>query len=155
VTGRTNLHQTAQAGRHFVAAELERRNATDVTFFQKERQIDVRASNALRTPTVTIRVKTKTRGNWHASLKDGAARGLATSDQDFWVLVDLGPGGQQPPKFYVMPDRWIREHIDEHHAWWLSIHGGQRPVNPASPHVAIEPAAVAQWQDRWDLLGIF
>ena len=155
VTGRTNPHQTAQAGRRVVVAELQRRDATDVTFLQKERQIDVRASNAARTRTVTIRVKTKTRGNWHASVKDGAARGLAASKQDFWVLVDLGPGGQQLPKFFVMPGRWIREHIDEHYAWWLSIHGGQRPVNPASPHVAIEPSAVAQWQDRWDVLGIF
>jgi hypothetical protein len=155
VSPRTNPHQTAEAGRQFVVAELERRHAADVTFFKKDRQTEIRASNARRTRTVTIRVKTKTSGNWHANLKEGASRGLATSYHDFWVLVDLGPDGRHGPKFFVMPDRWTREHIDRHHEWWLSIHGGQRPVNPASPHVAIEPAAVAEWQDRWDLLGIF
>ena len=76
--------------------------------------------------------------------------------QRFWVLVDLGPrGGGDSPKYFVMPDGWIRRHIKEHHDWWLAIHGGQRPVNPASPHVAIQPNAVEEWQDRWDVLGIF
>ena len=138
-----------------VVAELKRRQAVDVTFFKKDRQTDLRASNARRTRTVTIRVNTKTSGNWHANLKVGASRGLASSYHDFWVLVARGPDGRRRPKSFVMPDCWIREHIDPHHDWWPSIHGGQRPVNPASPHVAIEPAAVAEWQDRWDLLGIF
>jgi len=150
--GLTN-QETAEKGRRSVANELQRRGAVDVTHYKQGWQIELRASDVGRTRTVTIRVKTKTRGNWHASVAEGASAGERSDNERFWVLVDLGPRGGGPPKYFVM-EGWIRGHIRKHYDWWLEIHGGRRPVTPGSPHVAIEPKAVERWRDAWEELGI-
>jgi hypothetical protein len=149
--------EIAEMGRRSVADERQRRGAFDVTHYKKGRQTELRASDMGRTRTVIIRVKTKTRGNWHATINESASAGERdrTDNDRFWVLVDLGPTGAGPTKYFVMPDGWIRRHIKEHYDWWLEIHGGRRPVTPGSPHVAIEPQAIEEWQDAWNVLGIF
>ena len=147
-------HEVAEIGRRAVFAELERRGGADVTHYKVGRQIELRASKVERTRTVAIRVKTKTRGNWHASITEAASAGQQVDRQRFWVLVDLDASGGVA-KFFVMPDDWIRRCLKDHYDWWLEIHGGERPVTPGSPPVAIEPEEVAQWQDAWGELGIF
>lgn len=146
--------EVGEKGRRSVAYELQRRGAVDVTQYKKGRQTELRASNARRTRTVVIRVKTKTRGNWHANISEGASAGERVDSDRYWVLVDLGPSGGAA-RYFVIPEQRIRRHIKEHYDWWLEIHGGRRPVTPGSPHVAIVPAAVAEWRDSWEVLGIF
>lgn len=43
----------------------------------------------------------------------------------------------------------------EEYQAYLKRHGGQRPVTPESKHIGIRTELVAEWKDRWDLLGIF
>ena len=147
--------EVEEAGRRFVVRELERRGAVDVAHYKEGRRTLLRASDSRRTRRVTIRVKTKSRANWQASTDDIASAGRPDDNSRFWVLVDLAMGDTGSAKYFVMPDRWIRNCIKEHHAWWLASHGGERPVTPGSKHVAIEPQEVEEWRDAWDVLGIF
>lgn len=60
------------------------------------------------------------------------------------------------PDFYVMPELRIRRDIYDGHQKYLSRHGGHRPGgNDASEHCRILPDRVAEWQDAWNVLGIF
>ena len=61
VKGLTN-HQIAQTGPRLVAAELQHRGAYDLRFRQNVRQVEVLASDAAQTRTVTIRVKPRREG---------------------------------------------------------------------------------------------
>jgi hypothetical protein len=118
--------QKARAGAHFVVAELLRRGAGDITFDDRRRILEIVASNADGTRSVTLRVKTKTVGDWQTTVELGEPREPDEAEDDFWVLVDIH----------------------------LRRHGGQRPVNPRSTHCAIRPADVEAWRDRWDALGV-
>jgi hypothetical protein len=153
-TKKLTTKEVEETGRRFVVRELERRGAIDVAYHKEGRRTLLRASDARRTRRVTIRVKTKSRANWQASTDDIGAAGRV-DDSWFWVLVDLAIGDAGPAKYFVMPDRWIRNCIKEHHASWLASHGGVRPVSPGSEHVAIEREEVEQWRGSWEVLKIF
>jgi hypothetical protein len=48
------------------------------------------------------------------------------------------------------------DQLDIHraHEAFLAEHGGTRPLNPKSTHHGIGTERVAEWRDRWDLLGL-
>lgn len=46
-------------------------------------------------------------------------------------------------------------HIHTRYHKRLARQGGARPISPGSKHFAIISKNVAEWQNRWDLLGIF
>jgi hypothetical protein len=147
--------QTARAGEHFVAAELNRRGAYAVTFAGNMPGIDLLASDRGRTRTVSIQVKTRRSGSWHSSIGEGrASTGVDDDDSRFWVFVDLGDA-YAPPRYYIVRDAWIRHDIYEAHQAYIAKHGGQRAKNPTSLHHAIYLARIEQWEDRWDLLNLF
>lgn len=154
--GKLSRHQVGEHGRSLVVSELEQRGASGVRLQRSGRCTELVASDRTKARTVTARVKTKSQGNWHTTTAEGASSPQRGDNDRFWVLVDLGvKGAGTSPAYFVMPDQWLRNHITKHHAWWLEIHGGTRPVTPSSQHVAIEPAAVEHWRDRWDVLGMF
>jgi len=62
-----NTQQVGRAGELYVAAEIHRRGGYAVTFAGNMPGIDILASNADDTRRISIQVKTKTRGTWHAS----------------------------------------------------------------------------------------
>lgn len=147
-------HQVGRAGEHFVAAELLRRGAYAVTFAGNMPEIDILASNVDQTRTVAVQVKTKRSGTWQTSLKEWKQRAPEIGALRFWVFVDLTNAGILP-SYYVVPEDWIQRDIDTHHEAYLAKHGGKRATTPTSTHHAISRPRIAQWQDRWDLLGIF
>jgi hypothetical protein len=103
-------HQVGQAGEHFVAAELHRRGGYAVTFSGNMPDIDILATDAEHTRTVAIQIKTKSAGSWHTSTTRGGARGEDSADERFWVPVDIGEDPAQPPRYYVLPERWVQNH---------------------------------------------
>lgn len=149
------LHQVAQAGEHFVAAELHRRGAYAVTFSGNMPNIDILASDVEQTRAVQIQVKTKTTGTWHTSITRGEPRSENFEERDFWILVDIGKDPEVRPTYYVVPHWWMVNHIHVRHHERIAVHGGRRLVNPDAKHFAITRKNVADWRDRWDLLGIF
>jgi len=146
--------QTGQAGEHFVAAELNRRGAYAVTFAGNMPKIDILASNHDRTRTVSIQVKTRRTGTWHASIDDGRKCKTTSMETHFWVFVDI-ENVTAPPTYYIVPLWWIQNNIYENHNTYLAKHGGSRAKNPNSKHHGIDSKRIVQWKERWNILKLF
>jgi hypothetical protein len=144
--------QVARAGEHLVAAEIHLRGGYAATFAGNMPGVDLLASDAARTRTVHIQVKTRTSGTWHSNTGRAQARTPTEDELTFWMLVDLIP---QRPEFYVVPNWWIENQMYLDYQAFLARNSGTRPVNPKSTHIGIRTDLVAEWKDRWDILGIF
>ncbi len=147
--------QVARAGEYFVAAELNKRGAFAVTFSGNMPKIDIIACSNDESRTVYIQVKTKRGGkNWHSSIVGSQPAETKDDEHNFWVFVNLGDE-QTPPRYWIVPEWWIKDDIYKKHQTYLKKHGGIRPGNPASTHHSIDESRLEQWKDRWDILGIF
>ncbi len=89
--------------------------------------IDVLASNLADTRRISIQVKTKTSGTWHARYpRDAEECAEDPAEATFWIFVDLGAG--QYPVYYVIPRWWIRNNIWQvHTAYLIRYKGEARP----------------------------
>jgi hypothetical protein len=68
-----NPQQVGRAGELYVAAEMHRRGGYAVTFAGNMPAIDILASDRDLVRRITIQVKTKAKGTWHAQgSRDGA-----------------------------------------------------------------------------------
>jgi hypothetical protein len=150
--------RVARAGEYFVVAELNKRGAYAVTFAGNMPKIDVMACNHNQSRTIHIQVKTKRSGRtWHSSIVGSAPTSPPNNplhETLFWIFVDLGEG-DNPPRYWVVPDWWIRNDIYQAHQSYLDRHGGQRARNQNSTHHAIDEQRLAEWRNRWEILGIF
>ncbi len=150
--------QVGRAGEYFVVAELNKRGAYAVTFAGNMPKIDLMACNQDQSRTIHIQVKTKRGGrSWHSSLVGSKPMGPPVTPldgTDFWVFVDLGDLDTSP-RYWVVPDWWIRNDIYKTHKAYLDSHGGKRARNLDSKHHAIDERRLKEWQTRWDILVIF
>lgn len=147
--------QIARAGEYFVAAELNKRGAFAVTFAGNMPKIDLMACNRDQSRTIHIQVKTKRGGRtWHSSTKGSEPVAQPAGETVFWIFVDLGDLDAWP-RYWIVPDWWLRNDIHEAHEAYLARHGGTRPGNPDSTHHSIDESRLEEWQERWDVLGIF
>lgn len=150
-----NNQQVGRSGEYFVVAELNKRGAFAVPFAGNMPKIDIIACNSDQSRTVYIQVKTKRGGKtWHSSIVGSQPMSERSDERNFWMFVDLGDT-YTSPRYWVVPDWWIKNDIYKTHQAYLTKHGGIRPGNPDSTHHAIDESRLEQWQDRWDLLGIF
>lgn len=148
-----NPAQVGRAGEFFVAAEIHRRGGYAVTFAGNMPGIDILASNVDHMRKISLQVKTRTAGTWHAQVPRDAQQGPPIPDESaFWAFVDLS---RDEPSYYFAPRSWVLNDIFETHAAFLARHGGIRPQTPGSKHHAITVTRIEQWHDRWDALGIF
>ena len=150
----SGIQQTARAGEHYVAAELNRRGAYAVTFAGNMPKIDILASDTEQTRTVSIQVKTRRTGTWHSSIDEGKKSSEPLDETSFWIFVDL-EDNRIPPLYFIVPNWWMKNNIDEEHKAYISKHGGSRSKNPKSKHHGIPIKRVEQWKDRWDILKLF
>lgn len=144
--------QVGRAGEFFVAAEIHRRGGYAVTFAGNMPGIDIIASDADHVRRVTIQVKTRTSGTWHARVPRDAERTLPVDDESAFgrslISAPTSPatsscrgGGFATTSTRSMPrsSRSTEACV---------------PVSPESSHHAIPLARIEQWRDRWDVLGI-
>lgn len=146
--------RTGRAGEYYVAAELSRFGAYAVTFTGNMPAVDVMATNIEHSRTVHIQVKTKRSRVWQCKTTEGRPCEHIPDETSFWVFVDLEKA-DDPPRYWIVPDWWIRSDIYHAHSKWLSEHGSNRPRNPESTHHSISEERVAEWRDRWDLLKLW
>ena len=147
-----NPQQVGRAGELFVAAEIRRRGGYAVTFAGNMPGIDILASDISDQRRISIQVKTKSSGTWHArGSRDGVQRAEEPAETSFWIFVDLAP---VYPTFYIAPRWWVNNDIWTIHTAYLARYEQQHGVRRTSDHHAITSARVVQWQDRWDVLGI-
>ncbi len=152
-SSKPNNHQVASEGRSFVESELKKRGAGSVTS-EGTQKIYLQASSSDRSRTVQIQVKTKRKGNWHSKTDEAEATETPPNPNNvrkFWVFVDLS-GAR---RYWVVPDWWMRNDIHEAHQAYLNRHGGRRPKTLDSNHHSIGEKRLEQWQDKWEILGIF
>jgi hypothetical protein len=144
--------QVARAGQFLVAAELSLLGAADVSFVEERRRKELHATSA-DGRTIEIKVKTKRSGDWQPSLREAEPQPAATENERFWIFVDLSKP-EARPGFFVVPEPWMQRDIREVHQAYLARHGGHRALTPASKHHAVREDRIAEWKDRWDLLGV-
>jgi hypothetical protein len=148
----------ARAGEFFVVAELNKRGAHAVSFAGNMPRIDLLACNNAQSRTIHLQVKTKRGGRtWHASLvgsEPTEAPGDPFDEMLYWVFVDLGDD-KSSPRYWIVPEWWIRNSIYTTHQAYLARHGGHQPRNRRSQHHAIDEQRLQEWLGRWDILGIF
>jgi hypothetical protein len=147
--------QVARAGEHFVVAELNKRGAFAVSFAGNMPKTDLIACNQDESRTIHIQVKTKRGGRtWHSSIVGSKPMNPPADETNFWVFVGLGDLDAFP-RYWVVPDWWIRDNIYRTHQTYLDSHGGKRPRTQDSTHHAINESRLEEWKERWDILGIF
>jgi hypothetical protein len=141
-----DTRNAAARGRALVAEELRRLGATDVQDALDGR----RPILAVTTPSgrkIRIVVKTRRRGTWHATARDGRPTPPRAEESCDWVFVDLAA---DPTWFYVVADWWMRSDIHEVHETYLERHGGTRPRTPDSEHHGIKRERLERWRGAWD-----
>ena len=147
--------QVGRAGEHLVVGELNKRGAFAVPFAGNMPKIDILACNSDESRAVYIQVKTKRSGKtWHSSIIGSQPMLPIDNESNFWVFVDLGISDEHP-RYWIVPDWWIKNDIYKAHQAYLNKHGGQRVSNPDSTHHAIEEKRLEEWLGRWEILGIF
>lgn len=152
---RASSQQVGHAGKFFVVAELSKRGAFVAPFAVDGPPIDIIACNRDKSRMVSIRVTTKRGGKtWHSSIVGCQPMSPKANEDTFWVFVDLGDAGVCP-RYWIVPEWWIKDNIYRAHQAYLSKHGGRRPKNPDSTHHSIDESRLEQWKERWDILGIF
>lgn len=145
-----NAHETNQFARKLVEHELFARGVYAIHTSDNKKKHLI-ASNILQNRTVTLYVKSKRRGNWHTTTKEGRVTDTIPTDEDtFWVFVEIGI----TPQFWIVPDWWIRDVLHREHQHYLAEHGGHRPVNDASEHQSVKTEYIKEWEGRWDILRL-
>ena len=150
-----NSHELNRKGREQVEAELLRRGAATVTPTSRgTRKTYLLATNPNHSRTVELRIKTRQKGSWHATTDEAKPINSPPNPNDvksYWVFVDFSG----PPRYWVVPDWWIRNDIHDAHQKYLQKHGGHRAENDDSSHHAIEENRLEHWQNKWEILDIF
>ena len=104
------------AGEYFVAGELTIRGFLASITLRNSRGIDIIASNADGSNSVSIQVKTNSDGKnkWILDKKSEEYY----SDNHYYVFVALQGLGQRP-SFYIVPSKVVAEYTSTSHSEWL------------------------------------
>ncbi|MHB9032931.1 MAG: hypothetical protein ACYC6L_07775 [Anaerolineae bacterium] len=147
--------RVGRAGEYYVVAELNKRGAFAVPFAGNMPKVDVIACTNDESRTIYLQVKTKRCGKtWQTSIVGSQPMSPVTDEHNFWAFVDLG-GVDEHPRYWIVPDWWIRDNIYNTHQAYLERHGGRRAHSPDSPHHAIDEKRLNQWIEHWEILRIF
>lgn len=142
--------QVGIAGEYYVAAELSVRGYVASITLRNSRGIDILASNADVTRTVSIQVKTSKGGQprWMLGKK---SESFASRDH-FYAFVILSPIGQRP-EFYIVPSEVVASTVSTDHATWLK---GTKKDGSAhkDSNMRIFRDDVGQFKEAWNLLGL-
>jgi hypothetical protein len=137
------------AGQYFVAAELSRRGIIATTTIRNARGIDILASNASATRSVSIQVKTNqfSQKKW---MLDKSAEAFV-ADNLFYVFVNLN-GLDASPSFHVVNSKVVASFIKGSHRKWLS--GTKKDGSPRKgTSMRIYQDGNGQFLGKWEELG--
>jgi hypothetical protein len=85
-----NPQQVGRAGELFVAAEIHKRGGYAVTFAGNMPGIDLLAADLADTRRISVQVKAKTSGTWHARFpKDAASCAEDHAETSYWIFEGL------------------------------------------------------------------
>ena len=138
------------AGEYFVAAELSLRGYHAAVTLRNSRGIDIIASSADASKSVSIQVKTSRGKSPIWPLNKGSED--LSSDSHFYVFVLLRPLGIRPD-FFVVPSSVVAKYISTRHREWLkgSKRDGTQRKDQKFRKFA-DPEGLHG--ERWDVLGL-
>lgn len=88
--GTMNPQQVGRAGELYVAAQIHRRGGYAVTFAGNMPGTDMLPCDVTKRRRISIQVKTRRTGTWHARHpRDAAQCSEDPSEDAFWIFVDL------------------------------------------------------------------
>jgi hypothetical protein len=162
-TGRSN-YLTKQTGEYIVAAELSRRGFIATTFTGNVPWYDIVAVDSLGGHAL-VQVKAIAADSWQLNVGQFADVALEGRKQVIQgqrdepypglvcVMVRIAPPDSgRVDQFFILPWRELGQIVIDGHSRFLEKHGGIRPRNPESLHVALHPEALAKWEGRWQVL---
>lgn len=149
-------------GEYLVAAELCKRGYQATTFTGNVPDFDIIAvdDNLESRP---IQVKTINSASWQLNARSFfdievnprtkkqtiRKRGIDYPDLTY-VFVDLR--SEPVPDFYILRLKRLRDIIFNNYKKNLEKHGGRRPMNPESTHMAVTLKMVKKHKDNWDCI---
>ena len=137
------------AGEYFVAAELSRRGYIASISLRNTRGIDILATNAQASRSVTVQCKTsQSRRVWMLSDKCEAF----IAESHFYVFVALA-GPLERPRFHVVPSAIVAKHVRDDHTQWMATPGRRGQAHVDNP-VRNFHDGTNEYLERWDLLGL-
>ena len=138
------------AGEYLVAGELTLRGHIASITLRNSRGMDIIASNADASKSISIQVKTNS---------DGHAKWILTqksehfySSNHFYVMVALKPLGHRPD-FYIVPSQVVADYIANRHAAWLKgkkVGGASRKDSAIRNFIDLD----GKYREAWYLLSI-
>lgn len=138
------------AGEYFVAAELSIRGYLASVTLRNSRGIDIIASSADATRSVSIQVKTSS-GNspkWMLAKKSESF----CADNHFYVLVLLRDVGSRPD-FYIVPSQVVANYVATSHSRWLAgTKADGSPRKDSAMRNFRDPDQ--RYKEAWDLLKL-
>ena len=96
------------------------------------------------------RLSARASGTWQSNTTYGDADAPEEIGR-FWVFVDLIP---PDAAFYIAPEWFVKRDIARTHAEYLARNSGERAITKDSTHHQISLPRIAQWRDRWDVVGL-
>ena len=161
-TGRSN-YLTKQAGEYIVAAELSRRSFIATTFTGNVPSYDIVAVDE-QGGHALVQVKAIAGKSWQLNVGQFAKvafdgrKQIIKGQRDapypdlICVMVQMAPPDSDRDRFFVLPWRELGRIVIACHSAFLAKHGGVRPKNWESLHVAIDPEDLAKWEGQWQVL---
>lgn len=156
-----SMQLTQRAGEYLVCAELCRRGLISTTFAGNVPDFDILATNE-QLQAIPIQVKTIRNGGWQFDAKRFLNISISGDIQTIEGKADLANPDlicvlvwlrqQKQDEFYVCRMRDLQRIVKRLYSRWLSKKEGKRPRNPESTHVALSPADLKHYQDRWETL---
>ena len=138
------------AGEYFVAAELSRRGHIASISLRNTRGIDILATNAEATRSVTIQCKTNQLSKTVWILSDKCESFV--SENHFYIFVVLG-GPLERPRYHVVPSAAVAKRTRDGHRNWLNTPGLRGQAHLDNPVRNFDDSA-NEYLERWDLLGL-
>ena len=149
---RGRSQQIGSAGQFYVAAELSRRGAHAAIYLGNMPNMDLVASNVDQSRTVSIQVKTRRSGTWHANNRDAEPRKRNPKEDRFWVFVDML--NLKDPDYYIVPEWWLKNNMYEVCIAYAKKKGRKMELPFESDHHSIPLVRIEQWKDMWQLLRL-
>ena len=138
------------AGEYFVAAELSRRGHIASISLRNTRGIDILATNADASRSVTIQCKASQASKPSWILNDKSESFVSANH--FYIFVTLG-GPLERPRYHIVPSSAVAQYIKADHRKWLAKPGrhGQQHSDTKMRKFDDQDG---RYLERWDLLGL-
>ena len=138
------------AGEYLVAGELTLRGYIASITLRNSRGVDILASNADASRSISVQVKSNKGGRptWLLTKKSETF----FADNHFYIFVALKPYGVRPD-YHIVPSAVVASRISEGHAAWLkgTKKNGDPRKDSSMRQFTDEEGA---YKERWDLLGL-